>query len=459
MNHEKVKLSEKLGYGVGDFGANLIFQTIMLFMMYFFTDVFLISASAAGLISFVSKLWDGFTDPVMGYLSDRTRTRWGSKRPYLLFGAVPLGLMFFLLFASPPLPESMKVVYALVLFLLLNTAYTVVNIPYGALTADMTVNAKERSSITGYRMFFAIFATLFIAGATKPLVNLDIFADEAEGFRWVMGFYALLAVMFTLLTFFSVKEKYHSSGTDSFSLSDIKTVLKTNRPFLLLAAGTVFHLAAVSLTAAMINYYFKYVMNREDFIPVAFLSLLGTSILMLPFWVFISNRYSKKAAFNSGMGLLALALLPLYLVDSFSYATVIPLLVAAGAGMSTIYLSPWAMIPDTVEYSQRESGLRREGILYGFFYFGQKLAAGFALLVSGLGLEMSGYLKPEEGAALQQNDEAVQGIILLTTLVPVALIFTGSLFIAKYPIDNCMHAEITEDLKKRAEGGLETEDE
>lgn len=446
---EKVSVSVKMAYGAGDFGANLVFQTVMLYMMYFFTDVFLIGAATAGLISFASKLWDGITDPLMGFISDRTRTRWGSKRPYLLFGSIPLGVLFFLLFFSPEMPESGRVIYALILFLLLNTAYTVVNIPYGALTADITLSSKERSSITGYRMFFAIVATLFVAGATKPLSGM--FEKEAVGFRFVAGIYALLAIGFTLVTFFFVKEKYGSDRqkSDSFSLSEVATIIKNNRPFIHLSLGTVFHLAAVSLIASMVNYYFKYNMQREDFIPVAFLSLLGAAVLSLPLWVYISNKAGKKTAFNLGMSLLGSALVPLYFVESFNIALFVPVLIVAGVGMSTIYLSPWSMIPDTVEYSQHKTGLRREGILYGFFYFGQKLAAGLALLVSGFGLDLFGYVQPSTGGAALQSAEATEGILVLTTLVPIFFIIIGAFFISRYSITGNMHRNMVEELQSK----------
>lgn len=446
---DRVSLKEKLGYGIGDFGANLVFQTITLYLMYFFTDVFLISASAAGIVSFISKLWDGITDPLMGYLSDRTNTRWGSKRPWLLFGVLPLGIAFFLLFSSPPLGDTGRIIYALVLFLTLNTFYTVVNVPYGAMTAAMTLSASERSSITGYRMFFAIVATLFVAGATKPLVGL--FPDEQTGFRGTIAIYGILTILFTLVTVVSVKEKYGSTGEGDFTLGDIKRIILSNRPFLFLSIGTVLHLASVAIVASMLNYYFKYVIGREDFIPIAFLCLLGSAVAALPVWVLISNRFGKKKAFNTGMLIMAVSLLPWYFPGFTSIPLLVTLLITGGAGMSTIYLSPWAMVPDTVEYSQWKTGLRREGILYGFFYFGQKLSAGTALLVSGVGLQLSGYVQPK-GQAVVQSASALAGIRTLTGLIPVILILAGAYFISRYPITREMHEGIVRDLKLKEEG-------
>lgn len=167
----------KLGYGVGDFAANLAFQSIALFYVFFLTDVFGISPSWAGVIFLIAKVWNAVVDPIMGYITDHTHSRFGRKRPYLLFGAVPLGIVFALLFFAPDLVPSAvspypRFIWALVTFLVFSTMISVVNVPYGALTADLTLDMNERSNLTGYRMTFAVIGTLAAAGATKPLVTV-----------------------------------------------------------------------------------------------------------------------------------------------------------------------------------------------------------------------------------------------------------------------------------------------
>ncbi|MBN2659004.1 MAG: MFS transporter [Spirochaetales bacterium] len=441
-----VSLGTKIGYGLGDFGANLVYQTIMLFLMFYFTDVFLLPAGLAGTIILTSKIWDAVSDPLIGYSSDKTKSRWGSKRPYLLFGAIPLGLSMFFLFYSPDLSGNGRFIYGLSAFLLLCTAYTVVNIPYGALTASLTTDTHERSSITGYRTFFAILATVFVAGATRPIVSL--FSSEQTGWRYTGLLYGALVAVLTLITFASVRENTRSGPLADYKISDIGKVILANRPFLILASGMTMHMIAIGVLGAMINYFFKYNYNREAFIPVALLIMFGTSALAIPLWVRITGILGKARSFNTGMIIVALSLISLFFMGEFNQIILIPLLILAGTGISTLYFSPWAMIPDTVEYSQWKTGLRREGILYGFFYFSQKLAAAISGFITGLGLSLSRYIQPESISdslsSFTQSPETLLGIRLLTCLVPTVFIAAGLLIIRKYPIDAGLHKEILE---------------
>jgi GPH family glycoside/pentoside/hexuronide:cation symporter len=443
---DRISTGAKIGYGVGDFGANLVFQSILIFLIFYFTDVFGIAASVAGTIFFVSKVWDAVTDPTMGYLSDRTHSRWGQKRPYLLFGAIPLGLCFFLLFASPNVSEGFRPIYALIFFLLVCTFYTVVNIPYGALTASMTVDAHERSKISGVRTFFALMGTLTVAGATLPLV--DLFGGGKAGFRATGAIFGVMAAILTLVTFFSVRERVTQRDTTHYSLRDIIKVLKNNRPFIILSVGMIMHLTALGVLAAMINYFFKYVMNNADYATFAFLCIFVPAALALPLWVWMSRKVSKKAAFNTGMGLLALALFGIFFVRELNPTVLLPLFIVGGVGLSTNFFSPWAMVPDTVEYGQLQTGLRREGILYGVFFFGQKMASALAGFLAGQGLGLSGFVANEI-----QTEQALLGIRILTTFVPIALIILGILIISFYPINQAMHTKILTDLEKAQQNG------
>ncbi|MCX8124434.1 MAG: MFS transporter [Spirochaetes bacterium] len=439
-----LSIKTKLGYGLGDFGANLVFQSVVLFLMFYLTDVFLIAASAAGTIFLIAKIWDAVSDPMMGYISDKTHTRWGQKRPYLLFGAVPLGLSMALLFYTPQLGSEAKTWYALTMFLFVCTAYTVVNIPYGALTANLTRDSIERSRLTGYRMFFAVVGTLFVAGATKPLVGL--FSEPVSGWRFVGIVYGSLAALFTLITFISVRERVQHSDAEEYRLKDVATTLSVNKPFIFLSIGVFMHLCAIGVLASMVNYLFKYNFGKEDFIPVAFLCMFATAAVAIPLWVFVSNKIGKKHAFNIGMGLLALILVVLFMTEKFNFVFFTVLFVFAGVSVSTVFFSPWAMIPDTVEYSQWKTGLRREGIIYGFFYFSQKLAAACAGFITGVGLTLCGYIQPKFInkilTAQLQSVDTLAGIKILTTLIPLVLIICGIVFISLFPIDERMHKEL-----------------
>jgi glycoside/pentoside/hexuronide:cation symporter, GPH family len=432
----------KLGYGAGDFAANIVFQSVTLFLLYFFTDVFMLGASVAGVIFFISKLWNAVCDPTMGYVADRTETRWGRNRPFLLFGALPLGLAYFLLFASPDLSPSAKTAYGLATFLAFSTCYSVINIPYGALTANLTLDTNERSSLTGFRMAFAILGTLLVAGATKPVVSL--FSDEATGFRMIGIIYGSLCVAVNIITFCAVRERVMPPKDQTMSFRQDLRLVAGNRPFIILTVSTILQMMAINLLAAMINYYFKYNLRAESYIPVAFLCLFATAMVALPLWVFLSGKWGKKISFICGMTLLGFVLLGLRFVPAGGIAPVLALFVVAGIGMATQYLCPWSMIPDTVEYAQLKTGLRREGILYGFFNFAFKFSAAFSGILAGFGLDFFGYTPN-----VAQQQRALDGIGLMMTVLPFCLIMAGIALIFFYPIDAAAHAGIVAELEAK----------
>ncbi len=437
---EAVTRGMKLGYGLGDFGANLLFQSVTLYLLFYFTDVLAIPAATAGTIFLAAKLWDAVTDPVMGNISDRTRSRFGAKRIYLLAGAVPLGLSFFLLFYGPELSGRAVVVYSLLAFIFFCTMYTVVNIPYGSLTAVMSRDSQVRAEITGYRMAFALLGTLVVAGVTKPVVGL--FASQALGFRMVGLYFGAAAVFFTLITFFSTAERLKEDRDPASSLKrDLLSVAK-NRPFLVLTAATLLQYICLGVIASMVNYFFKYVLPMEYFIPIAFLCLFVTAIAVMPLWVYLSKKLGKIAVFDLGMIILAVALILLFFVRTVSVPLLIPILVIAGVGLSTVYLSPWSMIPDTVEYSEWKLGSRREGTLYGVFYFAQKLAVALAGFICGRGLSISGYVPNTV-----QTPGAEMGIRILMVFVPVFMIFAALLVIRFYTIKAGFHEQMLKEIE------------
>ncbi len=436
---ERVSLGMKFGYGIGDFAFNMAFQVTALYLIYFYTDVFMISAAVAGTIFLVSKVWDAVFDPVMGYVCDHTKSRWGKKRPYLLFGSILLGISLVLLFAGPNLSESDRVLYGFFTFIFFCSAITVANVPYGALTADLSLDTRERSSISGYRMTFALLGTLVAAGVTKLLVQS--FGNELTGFRAMGVIYAVVIVVILLVTFATVKERGFSSSEIKQSFKKDLALVVKNGPFLILTGATLLVMVAVNTLAAVVNYYFKYNLQAEGMIPVAFLILFVTAAIFLPLFVFISNKRSKKFAFSIGMAIFAIALVLLYFFGEKGLQYTIPILFVAGVGMATVFLCPWAMIPDTVEYSEWKTGFRREGIIYGFFWVSFKIGAAIAGFIAGQGLSLANYIPN-----VAQSEGTLSMIRLLITVVPVVFILAGMALISRYPIDAEMHRKMLDEI-------------
>jgi GPH family glycoside/pentoside/hexuronide:cation symporter len=444
-NH--LPIGMKLGYGVGDLSFNVAYQTTALYLIFFFTDVFGIAAGAAGMIMFYSKIWDAVIDPVMGYITDHTKSRWGSKRPYILFGAIPLGITFMLLFYSPSLgSENAKIVYGLVTFVLFCTAIAIVSVPFGALTADLTLDSNERSVVTGYRMSFAILGALIAAGATLPLVGVFGNGDQVLGFRQVGIAYGVLIMVVLFITFFSVRERVAHPKEEVLTLVENLKVIFSNKPFLILAAGTISHVTAVLTTAAVVNYYFKYNLKNEAMIPVAFLCLFVTAIAFMPLFVKLSTKKSKKYAYNLGIGSFAVVLVLIFFFGERNMYLTLFFFFLGAAGMAANWLSSWSMVPDTVEYSQWKTGLRREGIIYGAFMFCQKFPAALAAFIVGLVLKHVGYT-----ANIEQTEQSLMGIRLLLTLIPVGFIIIGIVFISMFPISAEMHGKMLSEIRQREE--------
>jgi GPH family glycoside/pentoside/hexuronide:cation symporter len=439
---ERLGLGVKLGYGIGDFGFNLVVQAAAVHLMFFFTDVYAISAAAAGTISLVSKIWDAVIDPGLGMLVDSTRTRWGSKRPYLLFGAVPAGLSVFLLFLGPSLPHAWKIVYSAASFILFCTALSVANIPYTALSASITLDSRARSSLSAWRMTLALVGTLVAAGATRLLV--DLLPTKLAGFRVVGAAYGLAVVVILLVTFFSVRERVVEQRVESVDFKQSLRVMTANPPYLLLAGGMFLFMIAVGMTASGVNYFFKYNLRAESSASWALLALLGTAVLFIPVYLQLANRTSKRTSFVVGMSILAAVLAALFFVGERSVGLTIGLFVVGGVGMSSIYFCPWAMIPDTVEYSQWKLGVRREGILFGTFFLSQQLGSAVALFLQGMGLHLAGY-----AANAEQSARSLAGIRLLMSLVPLAFIVAGIALIAFYPITAERHRQMVLEIQAR----------
>ncbi|MBN1572402.1 MAG: MFS transporter [Deltaproteobacteria bacterium] len=463
-----VPVGVKLGYGAGDFAMSMAFNLPAFYMMYYFTDVFGVAAAAAGMIMFSSKIWDSLVSPAMGYISDHTRSRWGSKRPYILFGAVPAGVSIALLFATPNIAsEGLQIAYGLAMFFLFCTAMTMMVVPYGALTANMTSDSRERTVISAYRMAFAVVGTLVGAGATIPLVKrfggalferfygfADVASEKAEilvnvlGFRSVGILYGVVLASIVLVSFFSVRERPNAETNlgDNLTFKDNVRLILKNRPFLILTCGVLMHQTSINIMSGVMVYFFKYNLGNELMVPVAFMIILGVGVLMLPVYIYISHRKGKKFAYNMGTGIMASMSIPIFLFGDISIGLTMLLLVLVGFGISTAFLSPWSIIPDTVEYSEWKTGIRREGIHYGFFQFAFKLSGAISGLVIGVVLRFSGYI-----ANQPQTPGALLGIKTLLTLIPMVLCIVGITLISRFPIDAEMHERMVADIKKRGQ--------
>lgn len=442
---DRLPVTTKIAYGVGDLGANLVFGTVGFFLLYFLTDISLLPASLAGAAMMTVRVMDAFTDPLIGYVSDRTSTRWGRRRPFLLFGSLPVGLFFLVLFTDTPIQnQALLFVYIMLTYFLFFVSYSLVNIPYSALTPDMTRDFDERTNLTGYRMASAIVGTLIAAGATKGLVSL--FPTERAGFSVVAGVYGLIFIGTTFIVFWGVRERKdivdRRLSPSMFRL--YRSALK-NTPFVLVSVTYILHTMAVVIISTTLIYYFKYYMKRESLIGTIFLVLLLTAIVFISFWVAVSKRIGKKAAYNTGMTIFALSMVAIFFLLPDQLVAMYLLTAVAGMGLSTNFVLPWAMVPDTIEYSELKTGSRNEGVFYGIWSFGPKLGSAGSSLLVGVILDLSGYVPNFS----DQSEATLWGIRLVLCIIPAVIMGIGIGVLSFYPITHRKYKEIVDELLRR----------
>ncbi|MFP4302310.1 MAG: MFS transporter [Spirochaetaceae bacterium] len=437
---EKLSLGTKLGFGVGDLGGNLFFTIMGFYLLFYLTEVAGLTASLAGIALMIGKIWDAVSDPLVGYISDRTHTRLGRRRPYMLWGSIALLLLMVVTFSVPQLPGIWKFVYVVVAYCLVNTAWTLVNIPYGALTPELTKDFHERTTLNGYRMSFAVVGTFIGAGAVLPLVG--IFGTSNQDPRgWSVMALAMGTVMLLsgLITVIVVRERYQQTTSVPENVFHSYREVLGLHPFRTILFPWSLHVTGINILQASLLYYFAVIFGSQEGFQVALPILLAAAILCIPVWVLISRRIGKKISYNSGMLIFGVAVIVFFFLGhrmpiEFSYV----LMGVAGAGFATHYVMPFAMIPDVVEYDAIKNGKRREGVFYGLWTFMSKIGQALGIGLNGLLLSLAGY---RQGAATQ-SEEAVFVIRLLVGPIPGVFFFAAILVLLGYPITQKVYEEL-----------------
>ncbi len=437
-------------YGSGDLGFSLTNTILSVYLALFLTDVVGLKPAIAALVFFIGSTWDYINDPIVGYISDRTRTRWGRRRPFLLFGALPMGAAFVLLWWRPPLESTTALCayYALV-FALFDTAATFAYIPYYGLTPELTDDYDERTGLTSRRMFFSILGTLI--AFTLPLMIVDGFKPEHTGQVLLMGgIFGLISALPLFLVFLGTRERPEFMAKEpTASLRKSIAVAGRNRPFIFGLVMFLFNGVTMSIIQVVLLYYVKYVVVRESQGDMIMGTIFVVAILALPLWTWISRRLNKRWAYISGISFLAAVLLVL---SSLTPQTGLPfimiLCVLAGVGVSAMHVMPWAILPDAIEYGELQSGERQEGMFYSLITLAQKVASSIAIPLALLVLQVSGYV-PNSAV---QPASAIFGIRMVAGPIPAFTLCMGILFTLLYPLGRENFKEITRQLEARRKG-------
>ena len=446
MNNDSQKLSvkEKIGYGLGDTASNFYWQMFMSFILFFYTDVFGISAAVAGTMLLVTRIWDTGIDPLMGVIADRTDTKWGKFRPYLLWMALPIGIIGVLTFTTPNLSMGGKIIYAYITSTLMMAAYTAINTPYSALMGVLTPNSLERTSVASYRFVLAFIAIFIVQGTTLPLVHYFGKGDQTTGFQWTMVAFSAVAVVLFIFTFLNTKERVHPPKDQKTSIKNDLRDLLHNQPWIVLFFIGIFALTYNSIRSGSIIYYFKYYVGNEALTSAFMVSGTIAAIAGIMITEYLSKLLGKRTLYMILWLIVGILTMLFYFIPKENI-----LLVFASHVLISFILGPtapliWAMYADTADYSEWKSGRRATGLVFSAATFAQKLGWAIGGAFTGWLLAYFGFI-----ANVVQTDGAQDGIRLMMSIIPAVAGLLAATAVWFYKLDEKMMEKIEQDLSAR----------
>jgi Na+/melibiose symporter-like transporter len=480
---QKLSVLEKVGYSLGDLAANLIFQTLMAFLAFFYTDIYKIPAGKASLVMLIGGFVGAFFNLVMGAIADRTNTRWGKFRPWVLWTAIPFGVIALLAFSTPDFNESGKVMYAFITYFLLVIIYSANNLPYSALSGVLTGDMQERNSLSSYRFVSVMVAQFIIQVLLLPLAIAVGHGDKARGFEKVMLVFAVVGVICFIITFLTTRERVKPPVNQKTPLMQDLKDLGNNRPWLIMLVLTILVFITLALKGGMNIYFYKYYLTEES--QVLFLDRVGFNsiinglsnifgasafeefrkpgsapyaassftsafstiamIIGILFSKSLADRYGKRNVFGIFLSLSALCLFAIYFygntsvmavfitqtIHGFIYGITIPLL--------------WAMIADVADYSEWKNKRRATAIIFSAMIFGLKIGLSLGGAISTWLLSIFGY----NADAPAQTGAATNGIKLLISVIPGLIFLGGAALLCWYVIGKKMETNLETELKAR----------
>jgi len=457
-----LNLKTKLAFGAGDLGTAISVNILGFFLSFFLTDVAGLNAGLASQIRLVGGVWDAVNDPIVGMLSDRTRSRWGRRHVWMLFGAVPLGVFFFLQWIVPRFGADGSASqqwglfwYYTAISILFNTAFTAVNLPYTALTPELTQDYNERTSLNSFRFAFSISGSI-LSLLLAQVIFSGFNNDTRQQYLVLGGICAVLSVLPTYWCIWGTRDRIAaverplSDGSESLAFWEQFRIVFSNKPFLYVTGIYLCSWLGVQITQNVILYYVVSWMGLPTAVSAQLaLALQATALVMLFVWSSISKRVGKKAVYFMGMSLWIIAQAGLFFLQPGQLSLLYLLAVIAGFGVSTAYLVPWSMMPDVIDLDELTTGQRREGIFYGFIVLLQKIGITIGLFLVLQALNWTGYIPSSGGTVATQPQSALLAIRIAIGPLPTLCLLVGLVLAYFYPITREVHAEILLKLQER----------
>jgi GPH family glycoside/pentoside/hexuronide:cation symporter len=456
----------KLAYGTGDWSLASFGTLRQVFYAIFLTDVVGLEPRLASFVALIGILWDAINDPIVGTISDRVRSRWGRRRPFLFFFSIPFGLSFIALWWTPPFQNQYLLAATVCLtFMLSDTFQTLVFVPFFALTPEITSDYDERTSLTGYRMFFNLLASLATAVAAPAIVDAVLAggATQQQGYFIVSALFGGLAVIPLFIIFAVVRERDNAADTAEPEVPFLQTLRASweNIPFRFATALYMLNWITFDLVALALPFFLAYWVAKGDLLQKAlglplesavFACLLVTSVIVLPFWVWLARKLGKQRAYMIGMTFWAVVQLLIYSIQPGQITFILVLAVLAGISVSTAHVLPDAIFPDVIEWDELRTGRRREGIYYGVKNFVRKLTGALAIFIALQTLGWFGYQSPPVGATqFSQSASALQAIRFLIGPLGALLLFGAVAMAWFYPLTKEKHTRVLSMLERKKE--------
>ncbi len=461
MNQETQKLSfrEKICYGFGDLASVLYWQTFMLYFTFFYTDVFLIPAGVAATMFLISRIWDGINDPIMGMIADRTKTRWGKFRPYLLWMCVPFAIVGVLTFTVPNFGPTGKIIWAYVTFNLIMMLYTAINIPYTALLGVISADSIERTTVSSVKFLFAFSAGIIVSATLLPMVKFIGKGNDAHGWQVSFIIYGIAAIIFFLITFSGTRERVQPPKNQQSSVKKDLYELVTNQPWLILLATTITFILFVAVRSSVTVHYFKYFIGTQQLsLPFLKSSSYGFEEITSAFNVvgqisafigvllvsWFAKLVGKKTAFIILFVIAIVSTAAFYFLSAKQLSLIFLFQITGSMTGGPLSVLLWAMYADTADYGEWKRGRRATGLVFSASTMSQKIGWALGAFVA-LNLMSQVGFEPNQA----QSAESLRGLLLLFSLIPAALGLVALVIIQFYQLNEKKMREITAELLER----------
>ncbi|MDK2813927.1 MAG: glycoside/pentoside/hexuronide:cation symporter, family [Clostridiales bacterium] len=437
MQTERLKVREKIAYGVGDLGNNVAYGALGFYFVFFLTDVAGLSPFWAGNIFMIVRMWNAVLDMVVGGLSDHTKTRHGRRRPYLLYGALPLGVAFALLWQVFFVGEVSMIVFYIFAGVLFSTMFSLVAIPYNALLPELSQDYNERTSISGFKMAFSFVGSLLSAMGVTLIVDTIypgkvMYRQSYPVMGWLLGAVVTVCI---LLCFAGTKERVQPTlQKPEPMLKNLRSLLRL-KEYRLVLGVFIFNMVGFDIIMALYIYFMKYALQISDDVSYLFMMIpLVLAVIATPLWVWVSDKLGKKKAYIISAIYFVVPLLICLFLPAGNIPLIIGIIALIGVGISASQTLTFSILPDVVEVDELKNGVRREGTIYGTTMFLYKLASAVLVALTTAMLGVFGYLESAGGEVVTQPASAIFGIRLLIGIVPALCFVLSAVFVKNLPL-------------------------